>query len=68
MVLVVLELRLIMMVKVVALMERWIHLMRRLGTPREQRMYADMSVASLVHRLLSCRPLAFLTSVDSWPR
>ena len=55
-----------LMVKVVDLLERWIQLIRRLGTPEEQEMYSDMSVTSLVQRLLSCRPLAFLTSVDSW--
>ena len=51
---------------VVALMEKWILLMRRLGTEDEQRIYKEMTPASLVDRLLSCRPLAFLTSVDSW--
>ena len=51
---------------VVALMEKWILLMRRLGTEDEQRIYAEMTPTSLVDRLLSCRPLAFLTSVDSW--
>lgn len=51
---------------VVGLMERWISLMRTLGTKDEQRIYAEMTPASLVDRLLSCRPLAFLTRVDSW--
>ena len=52
--------------EVVALMEKWISLMRRLGSEDEQRIYAEMTPSSLVDRLLSCRPLAFLTSVDSW--
>ena len=52
--------------EVVALMEKWISLMRRLGSEDEQRIYAEMTPSSLVDRLLSCRPLAFLTRVDSW--
>ena len=52
--------------EVVALMEKWISLMRRLGSEDEQKIYAEMTPSSLVDRLLSCRPLAFLTRVDSW--
>ena len=47
-------------------MEKWISLMRRLGSEDEQKIYAEMTPSSLVERLLSCRPLAFLTGVDSW--
>ena len=52
--------------EVVALMEKWISLMRRLGSEDEKRIYAEMNLSSLVERLLSCRPLVFFTSVDSW--
>lgn len=52
--------------KVVKLMERWIELMKRLGTPDEKKIYRDMTPTALTDRLLCCRPLAFLTRADSW--
>jgi len=52
--------------KVVKLMEKWIELMKRLGTPDEKRIYRDMTPTSLIDRLLLCRPLVFFTGADSW--
>lgn len=52
--------------KVVQLMEDFLSFKKSKGSQVERSLYSQMSVTEFVDRLVSCRPLVFMTSVDSW--
>ena len=49
-----------------SLIEDFLASLREVGTPLERALYADMSSQAFITRLLHRRPLAFLTSADSY--
>lgn len=50
----------------ISLMENFIDIKRRLGSPIERALYKDMDVEQLVDRLITKRPLAFLGACDTF--
>ncbi|EOD10519.1 hypothetical protein EMIHUDRAFT_465264 [Emiliania huxleyi CCMP1516] len=52
--------------RVVPLLESFLRTKKRLGSAVERRLYAAMTPAALLDRMLRCRPLAFLNASDDY--
>ncbi|EOD20576.1 hypothetical protein EMIHUDRAFT_41890, partial [Emiliania huxleyi CCMP1516] len=52
--------------RVVPLLESFLRTKQRLGSAVERRLYAAMTPAALLDRMLRCRPLAFLSASDDY--
>ena len=52
--------------RVVPLLESFLRTKQRLGSAVERRLYASMTPAALLDRMLRCRPLAFLNASDDY--
>lgn len=52
--------------RTVDLLDRWLEHKRKRGTAVERELYSNISRVELVHRLLTCRPLCFISGADTY--